>query len=122
MTKNVTKIIMAVMLVMVVFTMVAPVYAIDPQEIASQIKTDGTAAEKTKEVSGQIIGLVQIVGTAIAVIMLVVLGIKYVIAAPSEKAEIKKSALIYVIAAIFLFAAVNILAVIQDFANDTFDT
>ena len=52
--------------------------------------------------------------------MLVVLGIKYVVAAPSEKADIKKSAFIYVVAAIFLFAAVNILAVIQDFAGDMF--
>ena len=120
MTKNATKIIMAVMLAMVVFTMVAPVYAIDPHEIGDQIKTDGAAADKTKEISGQIIGIVQIVGTAIAVIMLVVLGIKYVVAAPNEKAEIKKSALIYVIAAVFLFAAVNILAVIQDFSKDAF--
>ena len=37
------------------------------------------------------------------------------------KAEIKKSAPIYVVAAVFIFAAVNILAIIQDFAKDVTD-
>lgn len=122
MTKKVTKIIMAVMIAMLVFSIVAPVFAagdsFSPTDF--NIQTSGTAQDKTKDISGQIIGIVQIVGTAIAVVMLVVLGIKYVVAAPSEKADIKKSAFIYVVAAIFLFAAVNILAVIQDFAGDMF--
>ena len=65
-----------------------------------------------------IIGIVQVVGTGIAVIMLIVLAIKYLMAAPSEKADIKKGALIYVVAAVILFAAVNILAVIQEWSRD----
>lgn len=83
--------------------------------------TEGQAAEKVTEISQNIIGIVQVVGTAAAVIMLVVLGIKYVVASASEKAEIKKSAPIYVVAAVFIFAAVNILAIIQDFAKDVTD-
>ena len=83
--------------------------------------TEGQAAEKVTDSSKNIIGIVQVVGTAAAVVMLVVLGIKYVVASASEKAEIKKSAPIYVVAAVFIFAAVNILAIIQDFAKDVTD-
>lgn len=83
--------------------------------------TEGQAAEKVTDISKNIIGIVQVVGTAAAVVMLVVLGIKYVVASASEKAEIKKSAPIYVVAAVFIFAAVNILAIIQDFAKDVTD-
>lgn len=118
MTKQITKAIAIVLVVMLMFAVAAPVFAVNPDEF--QISTDNAGANKVKEVSGSIIGIVQVIGTAIAIIMLVVLGIKYVMAAPSEKAEIKKSALIYVIAAIFLFAAVQILGIIQDFSDDIF--
>ena len=118
MSKKVLMGITAVLVVLLMFTVVAPVFAIDPHEIS--INTSGDAADTVKDASGSIIGIVQVVGTAIAVIMLVVLGIKYVVAAPSEKADIKKSAVIYVVAAIFLFAAVNILAIIRNFSQDIF--
>ena len=54
----------------------------------------------------------------IAVIMLIVLAIKYISAAPSEKADIKKSATIYIVGAVLLFAASGVLAIIQGFAEN----
>lgn len=115
--KKVSKIIIAILVVMIVTSLIAPVFAIDPTEIT--IDTKGT--DKIKTISGNVIGIVQVVGTAIAVVMLIVLGIKYVIAAPSEKAEIKKSAFIYVVAAVLLFGAVNILAMIQDWTKEAIE-
>ncbi len=49
--------------------------------------------------------------------MLVYVAIKYMSAAPSEKAEFKKSATAYIVGAVVLFAASNILGVIADFAT-----
>lgn len=63
------------------------------------------------------INLVQIVGMAVAIIMLIVMAIKYISAAPSEKAEIKKGVTIYVVGAVVLFAATGILQVIKNFAS-----
>ena len=63
-----------------------------------------------------IIGVVQIAGTAIGIIMIIMLGIKYMSAAPTEKAEFKKTATIYIIGAIFLFGASGILQMIKEFA------
>jgi len=84
----------------------------------NDFKGDTDNAEGITNLFNNIIGIVQIIGTGIAVIMLIVLAIKYLMAAPSEKADIKKGALIYVVAAVILFAAVNILAVIQEWSED----
>ena len=50
--------------------------------------------------------------------MLIVLAIKYISAAPSDKAEIKKHAVVYVVGAIVLFAASGILQIIKNFAGN----
>ena len=73
----------------------------------------GSAGTGITNVSDMILGIVQIIGVAVAVIMLVVLAIKYLSAAPGEKAEIKKSAFIYVIGALLLFGGVAFLNIIQ---------
>lgn len=126
-TKSITAIVMAIAVMFAVFTVTTlttqpTVFAGEGITVTDfQGNTTGTAATKVTDISKNIIGIVQVVGTAVAVVMLVVLGIKYVIASASEKAEIKKSAPIYVVAAVFIFAAVNILAIVQDFANDVTD-
>ena len=52
----------------------------------------------------------------VAVTMLVMVAIKYMSAAPGEKADIKKHAVIYVVGAIVMFASTGILGIIQKFA------
>ncbi len=80
--------------------------------------TEGEAAGSVTSMSNQIIGIIQIIGTAIAVVMLIWLAIKYISAAPSEKADIKKSATIYVVGAVLLFGAVGVLQIIKGFTED----
>lgn len=63
---------------------------------------------------GTIIGVIQVVGTGIGIIMLIYIAIKYMIAAPSEKAEFKKTATNFVIGAVVLFAASGILGLIKN--------
>lgn len=84
-----------------------------------QTKKDTTSA--TKKVSGAIatiITIIRIVGVCIAIVMLLSIAMKYMTAAAGEKAEIKKSAVQYVVGAIVLFAAVGILGIINDFAGN----
>ena len=66
---------------------------------------------------GNILGILQIVGMAAAVIILIWLGIKYMSAAPSEKADIKKSMVIWIVGAVLLFAASGILSLVRSFGN-----
>lgn len=80
-------------------------------------KTAGTAGEKVTNTAGQILTIVRIVGMAVAVIMLTILGIKYVAASPNEKADYKKGMTVYVVGAVLLFGASALLSVIQKFVE-----
>ncbi len=79
----------------------------------------GTASTSIGNVLNVILGIAQVVGVAIAVIMLVVLAIKYISAAPGDKAEIKKHAVVYIVGAVVLFAASGILGIIKNFVTDS---
>ena len=68
---------------------------------------------KIRTIGGMILGVVQVIGVAVAVIILVVLAMKYMTASPGEKADIKKSAFIYVVGALLLFGGVAFLNIIQ---------
>ena len=80
-------------------------------------KPAGTAGEKETNTAGQILTIVRIVGMAVAVIMLTILGIKYVAASPNEKADYKKGMTVYVVGAVLLFGASALLSVIQKFVE-----
>lgn len=77
----------------------------------------GTATTTTRSVLATIIGVVKIAGVCVAVVMLLAVAMKYMSAAPGEKADIKKSAVVYVVGAIVLFAVTGILTIIEQFAS-----
>lgn len=87
-------------------------------KIENAQNVDDSAAESVAKMANSIIGVVQVVGMAVAVIMLIVLAIKYISAAPSDKAEIKKHAVVYVVGAVVLFAATGILEIVKNFSKN----
>lgn len=76
--------------------------------------TAGTATIKTA--GNKIIQIVSTVGSILSVIVIIVLGIKYMMGSVEEKAEYKKTMLPYLIGATFIFAASNIANIIYQFA------
>ncbi len=78
--------------------------------------TTGTALAAQRIVQS-IMTTVQVIGMGVAVIMLIVLAIKYISAAPGDKADIKKHAVVYVVGAVVLFAAAGILQIVKNFAG-----
>lgn len=84
----------------------------------SSAKDDSGAAQSINNIIGSIITIVQVVGTGVAIIMLIVLAIKYISAAPGDKADIKKHAVVYVVGAVVLFAATGILQIVKNFAGN----
>ncbi len=68
-----------------------------------------------------IIGIIQVAGTGIALIAILILGIKYLLTSPSEKAETKKSILPIIIGCILLFGAVNLMSTLYNFTQSSFD-
>ena len=65
-----------------------------------------------------IIGIIQVIGTVLALIILIYLGVRFAIAAPEEKANIKEASLVYFLGAVFLFAAPRIAQIVYEMAKD----
>ena len=80
-----------------------------------QDKTE--ASNKASGILTTIVVGVKIVAVAVAIIMLLTVAMKYMIASPGERADIKKSAVIYVVGAFILFGITGIITLIQKFAS-----
>lgn len=76
----------------------------------------GDAGSNVAKAINDVIGLLQVTGTGISVIVVTMLGIKYLIASPSEKADTKKMIMPILIGCILLFGAVNLVAIVADFS------
>lgn len=126
MNRKVIRIIsILLMLLMVVTTLSTTVLAANTitansigVDTFNNAKDESGAAGAVSNIIGSIITIVQVVGMGVAIIMLIVMAIKYISAAPSEKAEIKKGATIYIVGAIVLFSASGILGIIKNFASN----
>ena len=111
--KIIAVLLIAIALVTLATTIVGATSGFEP----IQPKDPGDAGAKVTNTAGQILTIVRIVGMAVAVIMLTILGIKYVAASPNEKADYKKGMTVYVVGAVLLFGASALLTVIQKFVN-----
>lgn len=88
----------------------------------SSFSTNASADTAAQNLMATIINTIRIIGTGTSIIMITYLGIKYMSAAPNEKAEFKKSASIFILGAVLVFAATNILAIIYDFTSTNIGT
>lgn len=78
---------------------------------------DSSATKSAQNAVGAVITITRSVATGVAIIMLIVLAMKYMTAAPGDRADIKKHAVVYVVGAVVLFAASGILGIIANFAD-----
>jgi len=121
MSNKVIKIISVLAMMFVILATVTPVFAagidIDINAFDSYTDSSGASGSATR-IMGAIITIIQVVGTGVAILMLIVLAIKYISAAPGDKADIKKHAVVYVVGAVVLFAATGILQIIKQFSSN----
>lgn len=64
------------------------------------------------KVGNQIIRIVSTIGSIASVIVLVILGLKYMMGSAEEKAEYKKTLIPYLVGAVLIFAAANIASMV----------
>lgn len=92
------------------------VLAVAPNDI--KVGDDSTTGvNEVVSIGGKIITVINAVGVVLAVIILVVLGIKYMMGSAEEKAEYKKTMIPYIIGAVFIFAAPTIANVVYNLAK-----
>ena len=72
--------------------------------------------EALKDTGNTIVKVISTAGVVISVVMLIVLGIKYMMGSVEERAEYKKTLMPYVIGAALVFAASTIAQIIYNIA------
>ena len=87
---------------------------VDPSELTGTY--DQTSGITT--LGQQIIGIITTIGIVVSVVVLVVLGIKYMIGSAEEKAEYKKTMIPYIIGAILVFAASTIASIVMSISKN----
>ena len=116
MSKRTMKIIVTlVSILMMTFMLGSVVFAsgITPGDLTAT--TTGTEGIQT--LGQKLMGILQTLGIVVSVLILMVLGIKYMMGSAEEKAEYKKTMMPYIIGAILLFGATTIANMIYGFAN-----
>lgn len=93
----------------------ATCYAIEPPGIGN----GDIISKKAGDTAGSIIGAIQFIGYAIAIGMLIYVGIKYVTSSAQDKADLKNNLIRYVIGAIIVAGATTILPIITGLAATT---
>lgn len=115
MKKNIVKVLSLVLVIVLCFSFAA-VFGFSNDGV--KIPTgDNVTAPGLDNLGGIIIGVLQTVAGIVAVSVLIFVGIKYLLASPGEKANIKGSLIPYVIGAVLIFAAVPILGIIKQFTS-----
>ena len=82
-----------------------------------QMTPDQKNTDEIGNVGKRIMGIIQAVGIVVAVVIIMVVGIKYMMGSAEEKAEYKKVMMPYIIGAVLLFGATTIANAIYNFAN-----
>lgn len=120
MTKHI-KLISTALIILTIFCTISTIVfaAIDPSSVISDLnKGDtGDSTGKLTNVGGRIVAIMQTVGIVVAVVVLLVLGIKYMMGSAEEKAEYKKTMIPYIVGAILIFGATTIANVVFQIAN-----
>lgn len=118
--KKQIKIVSIILVAIMVLATLTTVVTAAP-DLSSQIKdmANGNGKQPTEVVNlgKTIVTIMQTVGIVVAVVVLLILGIKYMIGSAEEKAEYKKTMIPYLVGAILIFASTTIVNVVYNLAN-----
>ena len=113
MSKKTLRIITIFSTILAILTVCTLSFATTPLDVQPDTQGD----EGINKVGSRIMGILQAVGIIAAVVVLMVLGIKYMMGSAEEKAEYKKTMIPYVIGAVLLFGATTIANAVYQIAS-----
>ena len=117
--KKISKMISILLIVMMLISMGTTVFAavsgVDSPSTLKGETVSGTS--QITKIGNQIITILTIVGVVASVIVLIVLGIKYMMGSAEEKAEYKKTMMPYIVGAALVFAASALAGMLYSFLS-----
>ena len=116
--KKLNKILSIFMLVIAVYAFAMPVFATTGNVgFNADFTSGGTAGNALNGLFKNVWSAIQTIANFVALVMVVVAGIRYMFASADQKADIKKQTVILIVGAVFIFAAGNIVKLIADAAQ-----
>ena len=104
--------------IMLVASVAGTVLAVDPNTVLNGLDGNGNVqTNDLTKVGNNIVTIIQVVGIVIAVIVLLIIGIKYMMGSASEKAEYKKTMIPYIVGAVLIFAGTSLVRVIYSLST-----
>ena len=118
MKKSIKVISTLLLAIMLVTSIAGTVLAVDPNTVLNGLNGNGNVQiNDLTKVGNNIVTIIQVVGIVIAVIVLLVIGIKYMMGSASEKAEYKKTMIPYIVGAVLIFAGTSLVRVIYSLST-----
>lgn len=117
---NIAKIIVMISIVLIIVLESKEIMAEDniiSYPSSYKVEANGIGASSTLLITNKILGAIQVFGAIVSVGALIIIGIKYMLGSVEEKAEYKKTMWPYILGAIMLFAASQIVTAIYNFAS-----
>jgi len=112
-TKTMKVLTLVATILLVVSLGATTVFGLTPNQLTG---TEPTSNEITT-LGQKIIGILQTVGIVLSVVILVVLGLKYMMGSAEEKADYKKTMIPYVVGAVCIFLAPTIANAVYNLVN-----
>ena len=114
------KMFLILAMLIMVFALTSEAFAFNWSSAVSDVEAEEGVTELNDSaisVTGAILSVVKYVATGIALIMIVIIAAKYMLASAGDRADIKKYAANYFIGALILFGTSAIVGIIQNFVN-----
>lgn len=73
--------------------------------------------QKLKEIGNRIIGTIQVIGSIVSVLAIIIIGIRYMACSAEEKAQYKETMGPYFIGAVLVFGITTLLKIVYDIAQ-----
>ena len=73
--------------------------------------------QKLKEIGNRIIGTIQVIGSIVSVLAIIIIGIRYMACSVEEKAQYKETMGPYFIGAVLVFGITTLLKIVYDIAQ-----
>lgn len=115
--KKTSKLLVALLIILTIATISVSSFAVNLKP--TDLYPNDITIRGQEQITGlgkQIVGVIQTVGIVIAVVILLVLGIKYMMGSAEEKADYKKSMIPYIVGAILIFASTTIVNIVYQLA------
>lgn len=118
--KNLLKILVLLLMIAFIISLMSIAYGSENANFKTNQFSDAISTDVNKlvdDTAGTVIAAMRIISVTIAIVVLLIIAMKYMISAPGDRADIKKHAIAYVVGTFILFGATEIISLLIQVAE-----